>query len=130
MLLHLPDELLLAVTAHVSPAFPSFSSAMSNIFRQIPHEDTLQALACTCTRLYSVALPEYYRKLGRTRRCDPLVAAAVHGNLRAVETLLEQGCSARTFKAYQAKKVRLSASWLFFFSSLRHGLRVVLMVCV
>ncbi|KAL1602445.1 Ankyrin repeat and SOCS box [Paraconiothyrium brasiliense] len=88
MLLHLPNELLLAIASHIDD------------------EPTLRALACTSPRLYTLVLPIYYRKLAKARRCDPLVAAAVHGNLRAVKTLLEQGCSARGGgRPYKAKQI-------------------------
>ncbi|KAL5381660.1 hypothetical protein PMIN02_010239 [Paraphaeosphaeria minitans] len=72
MLLHLPDELLLAIA------------------NAIPSAPELQSLVCTCTRLYGIALPAYYRAFARTKRCDALVAAAVHGNVRAVKLLVKE----------------------------------------
>ncbi|KAJ4348769.1 uncharacterized protein N0V89_010147 [Didymosphaeria variabile] len=89
MLLHLPNELLCAITSHIDS------------------EIDLQVLACTSRRLYSTVIPTYYRTLAKAHRCDPLAAAAVHGNLHAVQTLLDQGCSPRARgggRQYKAKQ--------------------------
>lgn len=80
-----------------------------NILQSLDSEGDLNAMVRTASSLYHVPNPHIYRRNAKTSGSSALTWAAIHGQTRTAEMIIDAGVSADIWRNVSCEAVRLAA---------------------